>query len=96
MIKEEIEEKIDSPELVDVNIKEDYNDRSTQQIIGDELLELLREVEVPSAPPLNECNRNVQKSNNEKELMDADEIFKMLQEENVSDLSDSDSDLSDE
>lgn len=92
----ETEDLSDSPEPVNVKEKEDYNKCSSQQIIGDELLELLREVEVPSIPPLNNYSRSTQKSDNKKEVKEADEIFKMLQEENMSELSDSDSDVSSE
>ncbi|XP_018577757.1 transcriptional regulator ATRX [Anoplophora glabripennis] len=92
--EEVIKGAIEDPELiVEENIEkrntEEYNMPTTQQIIGDELLELLREVEVPSVAPLSTCARNIQKTNNKKDIKEADEIFKMLLEESTSDISDS-------
>lgn len=97
-IKEEeiiIKETVNDPEPIIVNDNDEESNSekdiipTTQQIIGDELLELLREVEVPSMAPLSDSTRNIQKSNSKKDMQDADEIFKMLQDESESDLSES-------
>ncbi|KAJ8925649.1 hypothetical protein NQ315_009494 [Exocentrus adspersus] len=62
-----------------------------QQNVGDELLQLLREVEVPFDETVNSSSQsNKPKSNSKQESKEADEILKMLDEETVSDISDSD------